>query len=379
MVNNRNTPKKPRVCFISANVYPLLSGRVTERIIGPDIYTTILAKAIRDRGYQVSIITYWDDEPQVEVLDGITVFKIIRHNKNNILDKFSKLINIWKSMRIANADYYFHAGGMDGACVLLSRIMGKQYVYSIGSDAQLNRQLVSRNNDDFSKSKLDVGTLGCVVDIMLSNTIVVQSEYQKRLLKEKYNRTGTLIKMPFPIIKKQTFEKAFPPTIIWVGSLSEVKQPEIFVRIAEKIPEATFLMIGGGREGHEIPNYIKEKEVELPNFRYLGVVPFSQIDTYFERATVLVNTSLFEGFPNAFIQSWMHQTPVVSLNADPDEIICNLKMGFHSRSVEQMVKDIRELLQNQDLCRSMGQNGRRYVEKYHDIDAIVLDYEGVFL
>ena len=81
MVNNRNTPKKPRVCFISANVYPLLSGRVTERIIGPDIYTTILAKAIRDRGYQVSIITYWDDEPQVEVLDGITVFKIIRHNK----------------------------------------------------------------------------------------------------------------------------------------------------------------------------------------------------------------------------------------------------------------------------------------------------------
>ena len=34
----------------------------------------------------------------------------------------------------------------------------------------------------------------------------------------------------------------------------------------------------------------------------------------------------------------MHQTPVVSLNADPDEIICNLKMGFHSRSVEQMVK-----------------------------------------
>jgi glycosyltransferase involved in cell wall biosynthesis len=373
-------PRKRKICFITANAYPLLSEKPTSRVIGPDIYTIILAKAMKDRGYQVSVITYWDEDPQIEVIDGITVFKLVsRHNKNYFFDKLSKLINIWKYIRVANADYYFHAGGMDGACVLLSRIMRKQYVYSIGSDAQLNRQLVSINNDDFSTSRLDLGTLGCAVDVTLANTIVVQSEYQKRLLKEKYNRTGTLIKMPFPITKKETFEKASPPTIIWVGSLAEVKQPELFVQIAEKIPEATFLMIGGGREGHEIPDYIKEKEVELPNFRYLGVVPFSQIDTFFERATALVNTSLFEGFPNAFIQSWMHQTPVVSLNADPDEIICNLKMGFHSRSVEQMVKDIRELLQNQDLCRTMGQNGRRYVEKYHDIDAIVQDYEGVFL
>ena len=109
------------------------------------------------------------------------------------------------------------------------------------------------------------------------------------------------------------------------------------------------------------------------------MVPFSQIDTYFERATILVNTSLFEGFPNAFIQSWMHCTPVVSLNADPDEIICNLKLGFHSKSIEQIVKDIRELLQNPELCRTMGRNGRQYVERDHNVDAIVQDYEGIFL
>jgi len=378
MVNSRNTPKKPRVCFISANAYPLLSGRDTERIIGPDVYTTILAKAIRDRGYQVSVITYWDEEPRIEVLDGLTIFKIKQYDRNYIPDKLSKLINIWKCIRIANADYYFHAGGMDGVCVLLSKIMRKQYVYSIGSDAQLNRQLVAVKNNDFSASKLDLGMLGCVLDILLADTVIVQSEHQKKLLKDKYNRMGNLIKMPFPIPKKQDFEKASPPTIIWVGSLAEVKQPEIFVRVAEKIPEATFLMIGGHREGHEIPGYIKEKEDILPNFRYLGVIPFTQINTYFEKAMILVNTSLFEGFPNAFIQSWMHCTPVVSLNADPDEIICNLKLGFHSRSVEQMVRDIRELLQNQDLCKTMGQNGRHYVEDNHDIDIIAHDYEGIF-
>ena len=50
--------------------------------------------------------------------------------------------------------------------VLLSRIIGKRYIYFYRSDAQLNRHLVSINSDDFSKSKLDVSTLGCVVDIL---------------------------------------------------------------------------------------------------------------------------------------------------------------------------------------------------------------------
>ena len=119
---------------------------------------------------------------------------------------------------------------MDGASVLLCKIMRKKYIYSIGSDAQLNRQLISVNNNDFSKSKLNLGTFGCAVDILLANTIIVQSEYQKRLLKEKFNKKGTIIKMPFPISEKIDFERTPHPTIIWVGSLAKVKQPELFVQ-----------------------------------------------------------------------------------------------------------------------------------------------------
>ena len=62
----------------------------------------------------------------------------------------------------------------------------------------------------------------------------------------------------------------------------------------------------------------------------------------------------------------------------PDEIICNFKLGFHSKSVDKMVIDIKELLRNPALCEQIGNNGRQYVENNHDINTIVYEYIDIF-
>ena len=94
---------------------------------------------------------------------------------------------------------------------------------------------------------------------------------------------------------------------------------------------------------------IKESSKRVPNFDFLGVIPFSEVQEYFSRAAILVNTSMFEGFPHAFIQAWEHYVPVVSLNADPDGLICENKMGFHSKTFNQLVEDVKTLLKNKAL------------------------------
>lgn len=170
-----------------------------------------------------------------------------------------------------------------------------------------------------------------------------------------------------------------PPIVIWVAVINAVKQAEMCLDLARAIPEAKFQMIGSPATGNESQFEAIQKTARLmPNLDLLGFIPRDKIESYFAKASVLVNTSTSEGFPNTFLEAWASHTPVVSLHADPDEIICRFKLGFHSRNFEQMVNDIRTLLNNHELRDEMGRNGRRYVERHHDIKTIVAQYTGLF-
>jgi len=61
---------------------------------------------------------------------------------------------------------------------------------------------------------------------------------------------------------------------------------------------------------------------------------------------------------------------VVSLNIDPDEMICQKKLGLHSKTYEQMIKDINTFMTNDSLRHEMGMNAKKYVEENHDINKI---------
>ncbi|MBA7642336.1 hypothetical protein ES703_50026 [subsurface metagenome] len=112
----------------------------------------------------------------------------------------------------------------------------------------------------------------------------------------------------------------------------------------------------------------------LPNIEYVGGVSFEESNELIGRASVFVNTSKYEGFPNTFIQAWMRETPTVSLNVDPDDVIKKNRLGFHSRSFEQMVKDVKFLIENKRIRQEMGRNARKCAIREHDIRKIVPEY-----
>ena len=82
-----------------------------------------------------------------------------------------------------------------------------------------------------------------------------------------------------------------------------------------------------------------------------------------------------EGFPNTFLEAWINRIPVISLNIDPDELICNEKLGFHSKSFEQLIINLNTLLQDDTLRNEMGMNAKRYVEQNHDVKKIADKFE----
>lgn len=368
-----------KLCFIALGAYPLLKGEKPKIVIGPDVHQLVLIKELKKYGYKISVVTYGPGRITTEYINDIEIIKIPPDYRLRGLNIASKVFHIWRGIRIARADIYFHAGGAPGVTSLFCIFARKKYIYSIASDALAERGIISENVSGFNKSRFSLANLGNWLDIKLAHIIIVQNEYQRANIRKNFKRDATLIKMPFPIIKEEKSEKANPPIVLWVGAIADVKQPELFVKLAEAIPEARFQMIGGHYEQRENLYYkIKDANRAMSNFEYLGAVPFEKIDQYFSHASVLVNTSIFEGFPNAFVQAWMHHTPVVSLNADPDELICRNKMGFHSKTFGQLVADVKILLEDEELCNEMAINARKYAAKDHNLEVIINKYIGIF-
>jgi glycosyltransferase involved in cell wall biosynthesis len=135
-------------------------------------------------------------------------------------------------------------------------------------------------------------------------------------------------------------------------------------------------MIGGESKGRKAEYDTIEKEAKtIPNLDFLGFVPYHKIQHYYRNAAIFINTSQIEGFPNTFLESWVSGTPVISLNVDPDEVICKERIGFHSKAFEQLLLDVNRLFQDKNLREEMGMNAKKYVQQHHDLNMITTEFE----
>ena len=112
---------------------------------------------------------------------------------------------------------------------------------------------------------------------------------------------------------------------------------------------------------------IQQEAKAIHNVEFIGQIPHSEIEKYYSKASIFVNTSNIEGFPNTFIEAWLFRMPVVSLEIDPDEVISKNNLGFHSKTFNQMVRDVKTLISNKNLREQMGTNGLYYVKREHNI------------
>jgi len=356
-----------KICFMGLTGYKLLSGDRSSGVVGPDVYQVLLARELLKHGFRVAYINYDEGGPGEESIDGIEVIKV--YPMDNNLNLLQKSCAISRAMRKANADIYFQQGGAGPFAPLFCRLTGRKFVMSVGHDAYVDKKL--RKDSGF------VFNFKTAMEIRLAHTILVLGENQKKMLKENFGRASSVAGIHTPLPPPGMPQKAQPPLVLWVGSIQERKQPELFLELAEAIPQAQFQIVGGSPD-KEYVKKIENRAKNIPNLKYTGFVPFNEINEYFRQASVFVSTSLSEGFPNVFIQAWMNYTPVVSLNIDPDNVIGSYGLGFHSKTFEKMVEDIKTLLGDGKLRNQMGENSRRYTEENHDLKEVVKKHIAVF-
>lgn len=360
---------KKKICFVALGSYPLFTSDETLTYVGgAELKQVLIGYELVKRGYDVSFITYDEKGEKKAVFKDIRIIKTFTYP--NALHSFRKVRVLWKALRTAHSDVYIQAGGVLGLVALFCFVKRKKYVKWIASDENLLLKTTDRKTPFLFKILL-------YLDFKIARMVIAQNEQQRQVIGTRFKKKNVVIKNPVLLQDKssQNMRKQKEKCGIWISTIRSIKQPELFLRIAQTLPDFQFLMIGG--------EYAKEKEVfekiqqeaySIPNLKFLGFVPYDKIQRYYNEASLLVNTSKTEGFPNTFLEAWVHAIPVVSLNCDPDEIICQKKLGLHSKTFDRMILDIKNLMIDESFRSELGMNAKKYVEETHDINKITTQF-----
>jgi len=332
---------KPSICFVSLNLYHLLTkDGSSEGIGGPEVQTLFIANELVRRGYEVSAITRSFNN---SVLKQQPSFSIVESHEDSIGQPFSmvvsgKALGAWNALRKTNADIYFvnNCSFVLAPVVFHAKLRKKSVIFCGSSNPDFDPHSIRQSARD--KWLFYWGLKRC-------DEIFVQNEIQRSLLKTHFQRDGRILYIGLP---KKNHAANSRRIILWVGGMREVKNPHLFVELAARFPNERFVMVGGVKPSGKAPmkGYYREildRAEELQNLEMTGYIPFEDADKYFEDAKVLINTSEVEGFPNAFVQAWARGVPVISF-VGIDNLLEKNGLGVVAKDLDDMTKKVEAIL-----------------------------------
>jgi len=351
---------KIEICFISTYVYSLFNSKSQSIHGGSELQLYLIAKELSIRNdFIISFVVGNFGQKDIEYHGKIKLFKSFNPKSNDSLyKKLIQAIFYYRLFKKIDADIYFTsaANSTVGLVSLFCKLNNKKHIHRTAHENEVN---LSYNKEGILGKIFIKGLLG-------SDLVVTQNETHKELLEINYKIDARVLKNSFNITNTDTSKK---DSILWVARCDHWKNPELFIQLAKSIPNEKFIMIcPPANEKEDYQKEIKEKANELKNLIFINRVPFNDIQFYFNRAKIYINTSEYEGFPNTFLQAGIAKTPILSLNVNPDEFINKYNCGFScGNDFNKLVENANILINNKEEWGKKSENVLQYVKENHDI------------
>jgi glycosyltransferase involved in cell wall biosynthesis len=363
MVNSR---KSIRVCFVAPKAYPLFDPGIEEVFGGAEVDLYFLATELaKDAGFEAQVIVGDYGQAREEVREGVRIIKGLSFKQPAVI----AMAGLWRALRRADADVYFIKTVSPGVplVALFCKASAKVFVYRTSSAAQYDRAYRQHHR-----------LMGRAFDWALRRARVVFAQSEEAASALRHDVGISTIQVIPNGHRLSPLKSVTREVILWVGRSDRMKRPDLFLDLAAALPEERFAMICQRATGDEDYPALVRRAGTVPNLQFTERVRFDQIDPWFQRAKVFVNTSDSEGFPNTFIQAAQWATPIVSLNSNPDDFLVQHNCGvFANGSFDRLKEGLRFLL-DRDRFVEAGANARHYVEQNHDVRRIVETYKQVF-
>ena len=354
------------VCFVCPKAYPLLDPSCPATFGGAEVDLYLLGSELaKDSEFRVHFITADYGQPAEQHIQNIHVIKSLNVHQNPLLGAWK----LWRAMKKINADIYALKSASLGVSLAAAfcRLHQKCFIYRTASMLESNGQYVQEH---FFIGKLFAWGL------RNAEVVLTQNQTDQRNLKASLNLDSTLIPNGHPMPAIADMNKS---TVLWAGRSDGIKGPYRFLELASHFPNQQFIMICPPATGDTTYPDLQKQAVRIKNLEFLPRVDFHKIDSYFQRAKVLVNTSDSEGFANTFIQAGAAGAAILSFAVNPDDFLTQYNCGLCCRGDMDKLKEGLAFLLAGGRYIEIGKNGRKYVEEKHDISTIVEQYKAIFV
>ena len=157
----------------------------------------------------------------------------------------------------------------------------------------------------------------------------------------------------------------------WMARMTSVKNPNLLLQVASRLPDVQFVMAGGG----DLLETIKSNAPE--NVKVIG---WADAATFWSAVDIAISTSDNEGMPVALIEAQLAGLPVIATNVGSNsEVIQDEVTGLiASRSVDALVGAVNRFTSLPSLIRTQGDKGRVRASKEFSLEKMIRSHADLY-
>lgn len=242
-------------------------------------------------------------------------------------------------------------------------IIAKEYkLYTNKKLSYIYRATIAKRNEYLILSKIP--------------NIVVESTYNKRIIKQIYNVNNSKIYVIPDGVDIEYIQQIEPKNLdkdihaFFIGNLYPIKGVDLLIRatpiITKSIPDFHLIIAGRGPQEDYLKRLVKELNLEK-NIKFLGFISDEDKFKYIKSSKVVVVPSRWDFSPIVIYEAMACGKPVIASDVTNSEILIDGKTGllFKSEDVEDLADKIITLLADPKLRKKMG---KRALEKAKECD-----------
>ena len=212
---------------------------------------------------------------------------------------------------------------------------------------------------------------GMTMPDYIVNQNTIQKEQTSKLLKREGIVLSSYYLMPsktHQVVKNQ---------VLWMARWSKEKQPELFLDMVSmsENSDVQYVMAGGYNNNY---NALIDKASNL-GVKVPGKIDYDNVNHYFAKSLLFVNTSYREGVSNTFIEAMLQGVPVLSLNSNPNNWLTDYNIGFCADGdLKRLTTYMDKLLNDKEKLKQMAADAKSFATHQFSNDTIIESYLKLF-